>query len=129
MVDDLLDLCKELEPTLLVFDPYAFAAPLVAAVTGVHAVLHAIGPLMDLSVLDLVADAASPSWREFGIDVPPAAGVYAATTLTICPPSLAGVSPLAGSWLVFALYCRGFRVGTVLPKGCSAGGCVAVDVE
>src|SRR5450631_1352237 len=43
---------------------------------------------MDLSVLDLVADAVSPIWREFGIDVPPAAGVYAATTPTICPASL-----------------------------------------
>ena len=42
---------------------------------------------------------------------------------------LAGVSPLAGSWLVFVLYCRGFRVGAVLPKWCSAGGCVAVDGE
>jgi hypothetical protein len=43
---------------------------------------------MDLSVLDLVADAVSPIWWEFGIDVPPAAGVYAATTPTICPASL-----------------------------------------
>jgi UDP:flavonoid glycosyltransferase YjiC (YdhE family) len=88
MVDDLLDLCREIEPTLLVFGPYAFAAPLVAAVTGTRAAFHSIGPLMDLSVLDLVADAVSPIWREFGIDVPPAAGVYAATTLTICPASL-----------------------------------------
>jgi hypothetical protein len=88
MVDDLLDLCQELEPTLLVFDPYVFAAPLVAAATGAHPVLHSIGPLMDRSVLDLVADAVSPIWREFGIDVPPAVGVYAATTLTVCPPSL-----------------------------------------
>ncbi len=34
MVDDLLELCKESEPALLVFDPYLFAAPLVAAATG-----------------------------------------------------------------------------------------------
>jgi hypothetical protein len=54
MVDDLLELCKESKPDLLVFDPYLFAAPLVAAATGAHAVLHTIGPLMDRSVLDLV---------------------------------------------------------------------------
>src|ERR1035437_4617108 len=42
---------------------------------------------------------------------------------------LAGVSPLACSWLVFAFCFKGFRVGAVLPKWCSAGGCVAVDVE
>ena len=88
MVDDLLELCKVSEPALLVFDPYLFAAPLVAAATGAHAVLHSIGPLIDRSVLDLVGDAVSPIWREFGLEVPPAAGVYSGTTLTICPPSL-----------------------------------------
>ncbi|MGA3353377.1 MAG: glycosyltransferase [Acidimicrobiales bacterium] len=88
IVDDLLTLCRELEPALVVFDPYLFAAPLVAAVTGVPAVLHSIGPLMDRSILELVADAVSPIWREFGMDVPPLAGVGSATTLTICPASL-----------------------------------------
>ena len=34
MVDDLLELCKVSEPALLVFDPYLFAAPLVAEATG-----------------------------------------------------------------------------------------------
>jgi UDP:flavonoid glycosyltransferase YjiC (YdhE family) len=88
MVDGLLALCKDFEPALVVFEPYAFAAPLVAAATGARGVLHGIGPLMDRNVSDLVADAVSPVWREFGFDVPPAAGVYAGTTLTICPPSL-----------------------------------------
>jgi UDP:flavonoid glycosyltransferase YjiC (YdhE family) len=88
MVDNVLELCKVSEPALLVFDPYLFAAPLVAAATGAHAVLHSMGPLMDRSVLDLVADAVSPIWREFGLEVPPAAGIYSGTTLTICPPSL-----------------------------------------
>lgn len=88
VLDDLLSLCKEVEPSLVVFDPYFFAAPLAAALTGAHAVLHSIGPLMDPGVGDLVTDAVSPIWREFGIDVPVAAGVYAGTTLTICPPSL-----------------------------------------
>lgn len=88
VIDDLLELCKELEPALLVFDPLVFAAPLVAEVTGVRAVHHAIGPLMQPDVLDLVADAVSPIWREFGVSIPPAAGVYAGTTLAICPSSL-----------------------------------------
>lgn len=34
MVDDLLELCRDVEPTLLVFDPYLFAAPLAAAMRG-----------------------------------------------------------------------------------------------
>jgi UDP:flavonoid glycosyltransferase YjiC (YdhE family) len=93
VVDDLLALCTELEPTLLVFDPYYFAAPLVAAATGTHAVLHGIGPRLDPSVMDLVTDAVSPIWREFGFDVPPAAGVYSGTTVAVCPPSLDPVGP------------------------------------
>jgi UDP:flavonoid glycosyltransferase YjiC (YdhE family) len=93
VIDDLLALCTELEPALLVFDPYYFAAPLVAAVTGTHAVLHGIGPRLDPSVMDLVTDAVSPIWREFGFDVPPAAGVYSGTTVAICPPSLDPVGP------------------------------------
>ena len=88
MLDELLELCTEFEPSLLVFDPYLFAAPLVAALTGSHAVQHSIGPLVDPEVLGLVADAVSPIWREFGRDVPAAAGVYSGTTLTICPSSL-----------------------------------------
>ena len=88
MLDDLLDLSRELRPSLLVFDPYLFAGPLVAALTGARGVQHSIGPLVGPDVLDLVADAVSPIWREFGRDVPPAAGVYSGTTLTICPSSL-----------------------------------------
>lgn len=87
-VDRLLAACRELAPDLLVFDPLLFAAPLVATVAGVRAVQHSIGPLVDPVVFDLVADAVSPIWREFGLDVPTHAGVYEGTTLTICPPSL-----------------------------------------
>jgi hypothetical protein len=88
MVDDLLKLCEELEPELLVFDPYVFAAPLVAELTGTASVLHNIGALMSVDVLELASDAVSPIWREFGISVPEAAGVFAGTTLAICPYSL-----------------------------------------
>jgi UDP:flavonoid glycosyltransferase YjiC (YdhE family) len=88
VVDDLVALCREVEPDLVVFDPYLLAAPLAAAVTGARGVLHCIGPVMDRDVLDLAADAVSPIWREFGLDVPAAAGVFAGTTLTVCPPSL-----------------------------------------
>ena len=87
-VDDLLALCEQVEPALLVFDPYLLAGPLVATLTGTRAVLHSLGALQDQQVLDLVSDAVSPIWREYGLFVPPQAGVYCGTTLTICPPSL-----------------------------------------
>ena len=87
-VDGLIALCREIEPALLVFDPYLFAAPLAAAATGSHPVLHGIGPAVDPAVMDLVSDAVSPVWREFGMDVPAAAGLYSGTNLTVCPPTL-----------------------------------------
>ena len=87
-VDGLLATAREFGPDLIVFDPVLFAGPLVAAILGVPAVQHTVGPLTDASVLDLVADAVSPIWREFGLGVPTAAGVYEGTTVAICPPSL-----------------------------------------
>ncbi len=88
VLDDLLALGRELEPELLVFEPYFFAAPLIAALIGARPLLHLIGPVMDRTVLELTADAISPMWREFGLQSPPDAGVYAGTMLNICPPSL-----------------------------------------
>lgn len=98
MLDGLLDLCREMQPDLLVHEPYTFAAPLVGAVTSTTTVHHTIGPLLEPPVMDLVADAVSPMWRELGLDVPTAAGVYGSTNLTICPPSLdPGMSELPRS--------------------------------
>lgn len=97
MVDGLFEFCREIEPDILVFDPFVFAGPLVGTALGLPLVQHTIGPLLDPAVLDLVADAVSPIWREFGLDVPPAGGVYAGTTLTICPPSLDPEAPTVGA--------------------------------
>jgi UDP:flavonoid glycosyltransferase YjiC (YdhE family) len=88
VVDDLLSAAADLRPDLLVFDPVMFAAPLVAATLGVPAVQHTVGPLYEEETLELVADAVSPIWREFDLAVPPSAGVFAGTTVTICPPTL-----------------------------------------
>jgi UDP:flavonoid glycosyltransferase YjiC (YdhE family) len=88
VIDDLTKAVAELEPQLLIFDPVMFAGPLVAARFGVSAVQHTVGPLNAPSTLELVADAVSPIWREFGLSVSPAAGMYDGTTVAICPPSL-----------------------------------------
>jgi UDP:flavonoid glycosyltransferase YjiC (YdhE family) len=88
VVDDLMVLAEEFRPDLLVFDPVMFAAPLVGAKHGVPTLQHTVGPLYDPATLELVADAVSPIWREFGVDVPERAGMYAGTTAAICPPSL-----------------------------------------
>lgn len=81
-------MCRDLHPDVLVFDSLLFAGPLVAAFLGIRGVHHTVGLLQDDEVSELVADAVSPIWREFGLSVPPAAGLYDGTTVTICPPTL-----------------------------------------
>jgi UDP:flavonoid glycosyltransferase YjiC (YdhE family) len=88
MLDGLLDVTRDWRPDLLVFDPLVYAAPLVAAASGVRAVLHTVGPFTDPSVVELVADAVSPMWRELGHEVPQDAGLYAGAVVAICPESL-----------------------------------------
>jgi UDP:flavonoid glycosyltransferase YjiC (YdhE family) len=88
VVDDLLHAVTEHRADVVIFDPVMFAAPLVAAKLGVRPVQHTVGPVYDDLTLELAADAVSPIWQEFGLAVPPAAGMYDGTTLAICPPSL-----------------------------------------
>ncbi|MEO6821022.1 MAG: glycosyltransferase [Candidatus Nanopelagicales bacterium] len=102
MVEELTALVREVRPDLLIFEPYALAAPLVAASCGVSSVQHTIGLRMDQSIVDLVNDAVTPAWRLAGLNSPVAAGLFDGSTLGICPPSLdwpdastAGVQPLS----------------------------------
>ena len=95
MRDGLEALVTDGAPDLIVFEPYAQAAPLVAARHGLPAVQHLIGLRAEPLVLDLVRDAVTPAWAAAGLAAPPAAGPEAGTTLTICPPLLD--PPPAGS--------------------------------
>lgn len=88
VLDDLMTIARESTPDLLVFDTLMLAGPMVAAAQGIHGVQHALGPMVDRDVLELVADAVSPMWRELGLAAPRDAGTEAGTTLAICPSSL-----------------------------------------
>jgi UDP:flavonoid glycosyltransferase YjiC (YdhE family) len=88
MIDDLLEVGRRWRPDLLVFDSFAFAGPLAAAVLGVPAVQHGLGPAPELTTLELATDAVSPLWRSFGRDVPDYAGVFSGLTLNVCPVAL-----------------------------------------
>lgn len=88
MIDGVLEIGREFEPDLIVFETYAFAAPLAAAVLGVPAVHHNIGPMLADDVLELANDALSPLWRSFGRDIPGYGGVYEGITIELAPPSL-----------------------------------------
>lgn len=78
---------------LLVFETYAFAGPLAAAIAGVPAVHHLLGPPVPEEAMALAADSISPLRRRHGQDYARFAGVYDVPTISICPPSL-GASAL-----------------------------------
>ena len=88
MIDDLVECAQKLDPDLIVFESYAFAAPLVADLLGVPSVHHNLGPLLEPEVLTLVDDAVSPLWRSFGRRSPGFAGLYRDLTIEVCPASL-----------------------------------------
>lgn len=87
-VDELATVTTEFRPDLLVHDTSCFAGPLVAARLGIRSVHHAIGPLPDPAVLQLVNDAVTPAWRDAGLAPPVAAGLERGPTVTVCPPGL-----------------------------------------
>jgi UDP:flavonoid glycosyltransferase YjiC (YdhE family) len=99
MIDDVVACGRKLRPDLIVFETYAFAGPLAAALLGVLGVHHLVGAMLDREVLALANDALSPLWRSFGVDVPGYAGVYRDVTITICPPSLEALDVPAGELL------------------------------
>lgn len=96
MVDDVLAAGERLRPDVVVFDAYAYVGPLVARLLGARPVNHLFGPLPEPDVTQLAADAMSPLWRTFGVDVPPDAGVYAGATIAVCPPSMDRAVPPRG---------------------------------
>lgn len=88
MIDDLIGCARDLDPDLIVFESYAFAAPLVADLLAVPSVHLNLGPLIDPDVVALVDDAVSPLWRSFGRHSPGHAGLYRDLTVEVCPASL-----------------------------------------
>jgi UDP:flavonoid glycosyltransferase YjiC (YdhE family) len=84
---DLDALLGNWRPDLFVFEPYAQAAPLVAARHGVPAIQHLIGLRAEPLVLELVRDAVTPAWSAAGL-LPPPPGGRGDVTLSIYPPAL-----------------------------------------
>ena len=88
MIDDVLACGRELGPDIVLFETYALAGPLAAAVLGVPAVHHLISPMPGHDVVELADDAVSPIWRSLGQNSPGYAGIYRGTTIEVTPSSL-----------------------------------------
>lgn len=93
MVDDLLEIGREFNPDIVVFDSMCFAGPLVAQELDALPVQHMFGPAIDAASLEMCSDALSPLWRSFGHHVPPYGGLYSGVTLDICPRTIGAGHP------------------------------------
>jgi UDP:flavonoid glycosyltransferase YjiC (YdhE family) len=88
MAEDLLELCKDWRPDLLVHEHGELAAPLVGEACGVPSVTHSFGTAIPLPFLEEARALLAGLWRTHGLDAPPYAGCYRAGYLDICPPSV-----------------------------------------
>jgi UDP:flavonoid glycosyltransferase YjiC (YdhE family) len=88
MIDDVVAIGRDVGPDVVLFESYALAGPLVAAVLGVPGVHHLISPMLLHEVTALADDAVAPVWRSFDRTSPGYAGLYEGITVEITPPSL-----------------------------------------
>jgi UDP:flavonoid glycosyltransferase YjiC (YdhE family) len=95
MVDDVLSAATDFAPDVIVYDTFAFAAPLVADIIGVPAVQIPITLPLSRALLESIDDAVCPMWRAFGRRSPGLAGLYAGVTADIWPNTL-GVRDVDG---------------------------------
>ncbi len=93
MVVGLDDAIVHWQPTLIVNELGALAAPLVARRRGVPHISHAFGLPMPAATLQAAAQAAAPLWNAAGLALPPFAGLYDHLAIEIAPPSLQAVCP------------------------------------
>jgi hypothetical protein len=88
MATDLLELARSYRPDLIVFDPLAYAGPLVAKLTGVPAVRNLYGPDLTFFTRD---GAAVPGWpallEQYQLD-PAEVDLLGTACIDPCPPSL-----------------------------------------
>jgi UDP:flavonoid glycosyltransferase YjiC (YdhE family) len=88
MLDDLIVVCDQLAPDVIVHEPGEYAAAPVATARGIpHVTVGFGGPTPD-EVLAAAEDALRRLWARLGLDLRPAAGMYDHLYLHPLPPSL-----------------------------------------
>ena len=88
MLADLEPIVRSWRPDVVIHDSWEFAGPIAAASAGLASISHTLGLRHDERILNSVADAVAPLWRQCGLDPDPAAGLYRHLCLDTTPPSL-----------------------------------------
>ena len=88
MLGDLEPLVRKWRPDVILHDTWEFAAPIAAASAGIPSVSQTLGLRFDDWILDAVAVAVAPLWRQRGLEPDREAGLYRHLCLDITPPGL-----------------------------------------
>ena len=91
---DLSSFAASWRPGLIIHEEGEYAGPVVATELGVRWLTHGWGsPLPPIEDLRRLEQAAGPLWHDAGLDVAPAAGLYAHGLIDPCPPFLQAERP------------------------------------
>jgi UDP:flavonoid glycosyltransferase YjiC (YdhE family) len=88
VLKDLEAVVQNWKPDVVVHETWEFAGPIVAAKSGIPSVCQTLGLRIDDTILDAVAAAVAPLWRECGLMSDPTAGLYRTFCLDTTPVSL-----------------------------------------
>lgn len=85
---DLLRICKDFLPNIILHEVAELAAPVLGARLGLPWVTVGFGPLLKPEVADMAAEGAAPMWRENGLEPLRWAGLYHHLYVDPCPPAM-----------------------------------------
>jgi UDP:flavonoid glycosyltransferase YjiC (YdhE family) len=75
-------------PELIISEPAALAAPLLARCLGVPQLTHEFGLAIPPAITAGAAEVMAQLWQTAGFEVPPDAGLYARGVIEVAPPAL-----------------------------------------
>ena len=86
--DDLIRIAGEWSPDVLLFETMEWAAPVVAARTGIPAILVPWGPARPMAWMEEGTRIVAPIWERAGLEPRPYGGIRATPLLDVCPALL-----------------------------------------
>jgi UDP:flavonoid glycosyltransferase YjiC (YdhE family) len=90
---DLVEIIRQWQADLVVHDAIDFGAPIACAHTGIPWASHSYGELLPEHFWALSASVMAPTWRAWGLEPGPLAGMFRYLYLDICPPTLQAALP------------------------------------
>jgi UDP:flavonoid glycosyltransferase YjiC (YdhE family) len=85
---DLLRICKDFLPDIILHEVAELSAPLLGALLGIPWVTVGFGPLLKPEIADMAAEGVAPMWRESGLEPLRWAGLYQYLYIDPCPPAM-----------------------------------------